>query len=341
MISFGKYKNKSYNYVLQNDIKYCNWILTQSTSHKGMNEFINFLKINKNIIIPKGSINCSSLSLYYNDNNDFLNLINDLQIKNITLNLKINDILLPEDIKGIYFDYLIRYKICYEINKEFNDVRCLCFINGHHPYFNINNIDKLPLKIKNNIKNYKYIYNFNDDEFNDNLYYILKEIVELSYNNMKNFTATNNDIFNVSLCHSLYFNNIKAYEYFDFFFNNNIINDNDNNLQNYIKNKINDKNKNVLCNPILGNHELQIGADADLIIDKELIDIKCSKYNIGENINDFIQLIIYICLYFIQTGIKCEKITIFNPILSYEKYIDLTNWNNFEKIIDILKNRII
>jgi len=188
MISFGKYKNKSYNYVLQNDIKYCNWILTQSTSHKGMNKFINFLKINKNIIIPKGSINCSSLSLYYNDNNDFLNLINDLQIKNITLNLKINDILLPEDIKGIYFDYLIRYKICYEINKEFNDVRCLCFINGHHPYFN------------------------------NNLYYILKEIVELSYNNMKNFTATNNDIFNVSLCHSLYFNNIKAYEYFNFFF---------------------------------------------------------------------------------------------------------------------------
>ena len=65
------------------------------------------------------------------------------------------------------------------------------------------------------------------------------------------------------------------------------------------------------------------------------------KYNIGENINDYVQLFIYISLYFIKTGIKCKKITILNPVLSYEKYIDLSDWNNFDEIINLLKKRII
>lgn len=334
MINFGKYKNKPYDYVLKNDIKYCNWILTQTTAHTGMNDFINFLKLNENNIkIPKGDINCSQLSLYYNNDYEFLNLFNDLNIEHNILNFKIDKILLPPDINGIYIDYLIRYKICIELNTEFNDNRCNIFISGFHPNFNKVDIDKLQLKIKSNIElNKEYIY--------DDLYYTLKEIVEQSYNNMKNFTAINNDILNVSLCHSLYFGEVKACEYFNYFIDNNV-NDNYDNLQNYIKNKINFKKENVFCNPILGNRDLKIGADADIIIDKELIDIKCSKYIIGDNIKDFTQLIIYICLYFHKTGIKCDKITIFNPILSYEKNINLSNWNNFDKIITILKNRII
>jgi len=40
MINFGKYKNKPYDYVCKNDIEYCNWILTQTTTHTGMNDFI-------------------------------------------------------------------------------------------------------------------------------------------------------------------------------------------------------------------------------------------------------------------------------------------------------------
>lgn len=335
MINFGKYKNKPYDYVCKNDIKYCNWILTQTTTHTGMNDFIIFLKLNNNIKIPKDDINCSQLSLYYNNDYKFLNLINDLIIEHNILNFKIVDkISLPVDINGIYIDYLIRYKICIELNKEFNDNRCNHFISGIHPNFNDVDIKKLPLKIKSNINDKEGI-----DVINYDLYFTLKEIVEQNYNNMKNFTATNNDILNVSLCHSLFFGEVKVCEYFDYFIDNNG-NDNFDNLQNYIKSKINGKKENVFCNPTLGNRDLKIGADADIIIDKELIDIKCSKYNIGDNIKDFTQLIIYICLYFHKTGVKCNKITIFNPILSYEKYIDLSNWNNFEKIITILKNRI-
>jgi len=335
MINFGKYKNKTYDYVYKNDIKYCNWILTQRTTHTGMNNFINFLKLN-NIKIPKDDINCSQLSLYYNNNSEFLNLIENLIIEDNKLNFKIVDkLLLPVDINGIYIDYLIRYKICLELNKEFNDNRCNSFISGFHPNFNKMDIDKLPLKIKSKINDNESI-----DDVNYDLYFILKEIVKQSYISMKNFTATNNDILNVSLCHPLFFGEVnKVCEYFDYFVHDNG-NDNFENLQNYIKSKVNGKKKNVFCNPTLGNRDLKIGADADIIIDKELIDIKCSKYNVGDNIKDFIQLIIYICLYFHKTGIKCNKITIFNPVLSYEKYIDLSSWNNFEKIITILKNRI-
>jgi len=307
-----------------------------------MNDFINFLKLNNNNIkIPKDDINLSQLSLYYNNDYEFLNLINDLIIEHNILNFKIVDkILLPVDINGIYIDYLIRYKICIELNKEFNDNRCDDFISEseYHPHprpiLNEVAINKLPLKIKSNINDKEGI-----DVINYDLYFTLKEIVEQNYNNMKNFTATNNDILNVSLCHSLFFGEVKVCEYFDYFIDNNG-DDNFDNLQNYIKSKINGKKENVFCNPTLGNRDLKIGADADIIIDKELIDIKCSKYNIGDNIKDFTQLIIYICLYFHKTGVKCNKITIFNPILSYEKYIDLSNWNNFEKIITILKNRI-
>jgi hypothetical protein len=336
MINFGKYKNKLYDYVCKNDKQYCNWILTQTTTNKEMNDFKNFLKHNDIFKIPKDDINCSQLSLYYNHDNDFLNLMNDLIIEHNIFNFKIVDkILLPVDINGIYIDYLIRYKICVELNIEFNDKRCNLFISGFHPSFDEVDIDKLPLKIKSNINNKESI------DYDYDLYLTLNEIVEQNYNNMKNFCATSNDILNVSLCHSIFFGKVKVCKYFDYFIDNNG-NDNFDNLQNYIKSKINGKKGcKVFCNPALGNSDLKIGADADIIIDKELIDIKCSKHFIGDNIKDYTQLILYICLYFHKTGIKCKKITIFNPILSYEKYIDLSNWDNFEKLITILKNRIL
>jgi len=46
----------------------------------------------------------------------------------------------------------------------------------------------------------------------------------------------------------------------------------------YIENKLLNRDI-ILCNPILSNLKLGIGADADIIIDNELIDIKTSKYN--------------------------------------------------------------
>jgi hypothetical protein len=124
MICFGKYKNKSYDYVLENDVKYCNWILIQSSNHKGMNEFKYFLQNNYKPNIPKREINCSELSTYYKFDNNFKKLINNLTINTNYINKTISNIsTLPPDIYGVYIDYLIRYKINFSLNKEFHDNR--------------------------------------------------------------------------------------------------------------------------------------------------------------------------------------------------------------------------
>jgi hypothetical protein len=298
-----------------------------------MNEFIDFIKNNKKNKIPNNNINCSELSTYYHNNEDFISLLDNLQIQINKVDNMINNTVLPNIINGIYVDYLIRYKICCILKKEFKDYRCDNYISGFFTNISIEEINNLPYKIKKNINVQSDIRDINIE-----LYYEIKNIVENSYNNMKNFISNNNDILNVSLCHPLYFNENYAYNYFNYFDEKNF-KDNYYNLEKYIKEKIKNKNE-VLCNPTLGSIDLKIKADADLIIDKELIDIKCSSLNIGENMNDFIQLFIYSCLYFKKTGIKCEKITIFNPILNYEKYIELKNWNNFDKILELLMNRI-
>jgi hypothetical protein len=344
MITFGKYKNKTFEYVLKNDLSYCNWCLKQSSSSKHMNEFIFFLKNNKNNIIPKDSINCSSLSEYYESNNLFLDYIKDLKIEEKKINnIIINDITLPADINGVYIDYMIRYKICCFLQKDFFDSRCDFFVQGSNMCLNVEEIKKIQSCVSLNVED--YIDEDFDDEANINslnccMHRAIREIVKKSYNNMKNFIASDNDVLNVSLCHFLFFAERDAYNYFNFFINKNDSSYNNCNLENYIQEKINEKKDKVICNPALGNKELKIGGDADLIIDEELLDFKCSKNYIGENINDFIQLFLYICLYFMQTGIKIKKISILNPILNYEKFINLNNWNHYDKIISLLKNRV-
>ena len=48
MIAFGKHNNKSYSYVLENDMDYCLWCLDQTeSSNEGMINFANFLKQQK------------------------------------------------------------------------------------------------------------------------------------------------------------------------------------------------------------------------------------------------------------------------------------------------------
>lgn len=52
IISFGKYKNKTFKYVYNNDEEYCNWVLNQSFSHlcsTGFNQFVIYIKI-RNLI---------------------------------------------------------------------------------------------------------------------------------------------------------------------------------------------------------------------------------------------------------------------------------------------------
>lgn len=299
-ITFGKYKMKTFEYVLNNDFNYCSWILTQNSKHPNMLNFKQYIQHNSDeqqFTIPKGLINVSRLSRFYYNNPLILDLFSGLFIeKKSIIKLTDNNIYnLPSTIYGSYIDYLIRYKICCINNLIFDDARC------------------------NDI-----LYSDIDD--------IFIRLITNSYTKMKNKVATYNDILNVSISHAVWFGEMDALFYCNAFCDNY----NYDMFDNYLKVKF--INRHILLNPTLRNNELEIGGDADIINNKELIDIKCSKH-IGSNMNDYIQLFIYITLYYCSTNIKCTKISILNPILGYEYYINLSNWDRYDDLIYILQQR--
>lgn len=314
MFTFGKYKNKSFEEVISIDKNYCKWVLSrQNCNNTNMIEFQNYIKNNYPTMtvrddIPKDMINCSKLCEYYKTNVQLLRLFEGLTIQTIKLGSLTNQLDIPPNLNGVFVDYLFRYRISFFIDEIFNDRRCDSILTEDN-YLEIDE-DK-------------------------------KEIIEKSYYDIRNNSSENyhNDLLNISLSHSIFFGDLKCFEYLDFIKNNNIIYNNAK-LDEYILNKIENKTK-VLCNPVVGNSKLKIKGDADLIVDEELIDIKCSKFDIGSNIKDFIQLFFYVCLYYQNTKIKCTKITILNTKLNIEHFIDLINWDNYDKIISILGERII
>ena len=342
IISFGKHNMKTFDYVLSNDNNYCKWILTQNPKDRNMKTFKEYIQNNiKPIPPPKGILNVTDLCKY-NCNYQILELVNNLIIeKNRIIKLEDNNIYkLPGNIYGTYIDYLIRYKICIINNLQFADGRADSMIDTYISLdplnenqnilitrFNNNIIDNID--IENCDSGYTIYGGFNEQ----NKYLKLESLFNNSYENMKQNKANYNDIFNVSLLHSLFFFNIDVLKYY-----NNLINYNYNydELDNFLNRKF--VNENILLNPVLGNTKLQLRGDADIINNDELIDIKCSKY-IGNNINDFIQLFIYITLYYYKTNIKCNKVIIFNPVLGYEYYINISSWNDYDKIIKILEAR--
>ena len=81
-ITFGKYKDKTFDYVLSNDNNYCKWILTQNSNIENMKTFKQYIQNNINIIHPpKGIINVTELCRYYYCNNQILELFNNLIIE--------------------------------------------------------------------------------------------------------------------------------------------------------------------------------------------------------------------------------------------------------------------
>ena len=327
-ITFDKYKNKKFDEILAIDYNYCKWILLQNTDKEDIILFKQYLRNNIKLIqpiIPKCQINVTDLCKFYKHNTQILSLINNLIVekKNI-ISLQDNDIYkLPPSIYGIYIDYLIRYKLCIINNLIFRDNRANFMMEE---FIELNLVNKNLL----NVESTKYIVEI------DNLEYIkLENLFQNSYEKMQLGIASCNDILNVSLMHSLYFNENTSLNYYNYIINYYYDYDS---FDNYLRYSFN--NNAILLNPILSNEELKIAGDADIINNNELIDIKCSKCFVN-NITMFLQLFIYIILYYHKTSIKCNKITILNPILGYEYYINTTLWNNYDTFIEILRQRVI
>ena len=258
---------------------------------------------------------------------------------------------IQKELYGQFIDYLIRYEICKSVNKPFYDYRAESVIKMGILNILINGLDSDKQKVfrelemldiniltKDFVKN--KFDNKLDSKYNEYIHLIKKykkicefeQCIKNSLANLMGLNGTIKDVFNVSLTHSLYFNRIDVIQYI------NTIKSLDDmeNLVSYLHNKIKNK-KNILCNPILNNATIGIIGDADLIIDDELVEIKTSEKEIGNHYIDFIQPIIYACLYYINTKILCTQLTIFNPNLGYEYNIQLDE-TLVNKIVEILVN---
>ena len=290
MLNFGKYNGLTYDYVLANQKEYCIWILKQSTINmdKRIFQFYEYIKQNiyklYNISNLTGlsKIPCTVLVNYIICDNNFTDKLMNIKIQEKKLGYSIK----PNN-QYAYYGQFVDYLVIYEIAKKYN----IPFSDDRTKYILLHN---------------------NGDNYG--------EIIKTSYHNMTNKIATICDIFNVSLCHSLFFDDDNAMSMINKFepFYDKLSYDN---IIKYINN-INSKN--IILNPILTNYELGIIADGDIIMDNIIIDIKVSN-SIGLHIYDFIQLIIYAILYYANTGIICNKLVILNFLKGCEYEIDVSD----------------
>lgn len=112
------------------------------------------------------------------------------------------------------------------------------------------------------------------------------------------------------------------------------------NLKRLLKNSFNIKN--IKLNPKLGLFEsnILIKADADLILENTLVEIKTSKLlKIKKEYLE--QLLLYAILYFKNTGNKIENFKILNPrannLIEFKINWDKKLYDNFKKILNKIK----
>ncbi len=359
MLSFGKHSGKSFDDVLKCDRSYCLFILKQKTKKGNFKQFQDFLKINidkiynKEQLFKHGNINCSDLADYMGCDVNVLSLIENISLNSVRQKKIERNENIPPHLFGQFIDYLIRYEISKITKTKFNDGRTDLLKTGFSSLDLCNFATMVEMIFNKEIYDIEhfddeFIGNFlegceknKQDKTYENDVVELKTLIDMyinegihtilaSYKKLQNnYNVTLMDVLNVSISHSLFFNEVKSKAYINY--GGEILNNNSYiNIVTYIQNKVTGKS-NILCNPILGTKN--ISADADLIIDNELIDIKVSS-SIGKNINDFIQLIMYAALYYLKTNIICTKLTIYNPLLGNEYFIEI-DLNLLKNILDI------
>jgi hypothetical protein len=358
-LNFGKYKNKTYGDIIKNK-EYIKWLLNESINHNEYGvKFINYIKNDEIImfyleIIESNNVSKIAEELKYNKK--ILDILEKKKIqekieKNSVLKFseKLND---EKNINlGTYMDYMIRYELSNLLNINFKDNRCELITNEIKYIENIHNllkdnkkdIEQIEKEYRetNNINYITYICNicFKDENIYENSSLIDKLIViKNSYEKIKNNCEIikDNDIINISQCHKIFFGNknINVYdENIEF-----VKEQEKEKIKNYLKEKIK-KRKKILINPPLSSEKISFNGDADIIIDKELIDIKSSIKEKGLTKEIYIQLYLYSYIYYLKNGIIIKKITIYNPLLSKENYmnIEIEEILKIQEILEIYK----
>ena len=351
---FGKHKGKKVTECFKEEPSYMSWImkLENPSNHqiKRIQEYYKDKKIyDINKLRQRQRINVSNLSNYLKE---------DESVKNITQKLTIceNDVgkihrsdEIEACIHGQFIDYLLRYEISLFKKESFKDDKCenniflpntlICYDHDKIVTREVIDIDEKEEKLKKHSTNMmnkgavSWSSSFHTETHGINSDSISK-ILE-SYDKMQKSIANSKDILNVSLSHSIAFDRRDIEKYINI--KEQITPEDRNTLKNYIQNKVLSVSKDdILCNPTLGIPDLRISAYADLIIGEELLDFKVSKY-IGNNVNDFVQLIVYAGLHFKKNSKLCKKLTIYNPLLGKENYI-IIDKKIIDEIFEIITN---
>lgn len=306
--NFGKHKGER----IIDHLDYVKWIMKQKNTSNQMKEIQEKYKdmpiydINE-LRSRNKPIHVSLLCEYVNEDESVKNIIQKLTIyENDVRNIhRSNEI--DASTFGQFIDYLLRYEVSLFKKESFEDTRCEML-----------DINCELVKCEDGFKS------ISPDVIN---------IIFQSYNKMKKGVANIKDILNVSLSQSIAFRRGHVEKYINI--NEQITPEDRNTLKTYIQKKIsNVSNDHILCNPGFSNSELCIHGDADLIIEEELLDFKVSQI-IGNNRNDFIQLIIYAVLHSKINHKLCKKLTIYNPLLAKEFFINID-----ENIIDLIFEKI-
>lgn len=244
---------------------------------------------------------------------NYQEIYNRLPIKTISLN-KVKYIKdLPDNISKSFIKYSIKHSISNELNIEFNDYKT---VSKGLMKINKTISDNL---IETNTNFNHYILNENYDiKLLKNLYiHFINKTIYSSLDQMRinSRYMTINDILNVSLTPLFLQDDINSVNFINYFKEHNI---NDNEINNYIKNKVKNNFRpstyNIIQHP--NNNE------NEFISNKEIISIQCGKYDNSKTVSDFNRLLEY------SNKIPgvLNKITIYNPLLGYEKYIDLNEF---------------
>ncbi len=336
--SFGKHRGQSTNKIGQINPTYFDWIVKQPNMEcrwetneaklwilahaddpltgnltKRIERIMRWPQEKRNLMKENVNINHLTQSIFeLNLNQETLNKIKYMHSK-------------EPKYCGIFLDYFIRRELAIHQNEIINDTRCEQEINRKDILFLSPSFDQKDVDdVKDKYDDVKAMWNFCD-------------LYKAFCNKLIPTEKVINEIILVSCTHSMCFqdDNItveKVSQLLNLF---HLTKDDCKNMSEFLNSFIllvSTKTKpKILFNPTLGNDK--IGADADLIIDSTIVDIKVTINQCSEK--NMLQLLGYVALAQ-KRGIYTNKICILNILTSTCDIYDISKWEKTHEFYELL-----